>query len=90
MSNAAEIIIEKCGGHGVVAGICGVHITRVYRWTYPVEKGGTGGLIPTRHQTQLLKGARERGIDLKPEDFFSPELTSRPFPAAAGTAAEVA
>lgn len=70
MSNVAANIIGKCRGHAVVAEICGVHITRVYRWTYPVEKGGSGGLIPTRHQAQLLEGARERGIDLQPTDFF--------------------
>ncbi|KQO88923.1 hypothetical protein ASF33_20155 [Methylobacterium sp. Leaf92] len=70
MSSVAASIIAKCNGHAVVAEICGVHVTRVYRWTYPVEKGGSGGVIPTRHQALLLKGARERGIDLRPEDFF--------------------
>ncbi|UYW24875.1 hypothetical protein OKC48_16510 [Methylorubrum extorquens] len=72
MSSVAASIIAKCNGHAVVADICGVHVTRVYRWTYPVEKGGSGGLIPSRHQALLLKGARERGIDLRPEDFFDP------------------
>ncbi len=75
MSNVAAAIIAKCQGHTTVAEICGVHVTRVYRWTYPVEKGGSGGVIPTRHQGQLLKGARERGIDLRPEDFFEPANT---------------
>ena len=70
MSTAADIVIAKCGGHAVVAEICGVHITRVYRWTYPRERGGSGGLVPTRHQMQLLEGARKRGIDLRPEHFF--------------------
>lgn len=70
MSKVAATIIEKCGGHITVAEICGVHVTRVYRWTYPIEKGGSGGVIPTRHQAQLLRGARERGIGLMPEDFF--------------------
>ncbi|ARO53953.1 hypothetical protein B2G69_07175 [Methylorubrum zatmanii] len=72
MSSVAASIIAKCNGHAVVAEICGVHVTRVYRWTYPVEKGGSGGVIPTRHQALLLKGARARGIDLRPEDFFDP------------------
>ncbi len=70
MSNVADAIIRKCGGHQVVADICGVHVTRVYRWTYPREKGGSDGAIPTRHQAQLLKGARDRGISLTPVDFF--------------------
>lgn len=72
MSNVAAGIIEKCGGHAKVAEICGVHVTRVYRWTYPVAKGGSGGVVPTRHQAILLRGARERGIKLAPEDFFEP------------------
>lgn len=47
--------------------------TRVRRWTYPREKGGTGGLIPSDAQVVLLRGARARGIDLRPEHFF-PDL----------------
>lgn len=69
--NAAERIIKKCGGPTVVAGICGVHVTRVYRWTYDRERGGTGGIIPTRHQNRLLIGAMQQGIDLSPADFFT-------------------
>ena len=80
MSNVAEAIIRKCGGHAVVAEICGVHVTRVYRWTYPREKGGSEGTVPSRHQAQLLAGARARGIDLTPQDFF-------PAPEAEGAAA---
>lgn len=89
MSNVAAAIIAKCNGHAVIADICGVHVTRVYRWTYPVEKGGSGGVIPTRHQAQLLKGARERGIDLRPEDFFeAANADTTPAPAeSAGAAA---
>lgn len=72
MQSAAQAIIDKCGGHAVVAEICGVHVTRVYRWTYPRDRGGSAGSVPTRHQAQLLAGARARGIDLRPEDFFAP------------------
>ena len=71
MRSAAEIVIAKCGGHGAVVDICNVHITRVYRWAYPREKGGSGGLIPSRHQVRLLEAARERGFKLEPVDFFS-------------------
>ncbi|MGP9819229.1 hypothetical protein ACTZWW_04370 [Salinarimonas sp. NSM] len=48
----------------------GVNVSRVYRWTYPVARGGTGGVIPARHQAKLLTTARERGIELEPADFF--------------------
>lgn len=67
----AESIIAKCGGHDVVAQICGVNRTRVFRWTYPPERGGTGGFIPATHHQRLLSGARARGIDLRPEHFFA-------------------
>ena len=78
MTNVADTIIRKCGGHAVVADICGVHVTRVYRWTYPRDKGGGDGAVPTRHQAPLLRGARERGIDLRPEDFFEAAAHSEP------------
>lgn len=48
----------------------GADVSRVYRWTYPKEKGGTNGRIPTKHQQKLLDAARAEGIDLAPEDFF--------------------
>lgn len=70
MRNVAEQVIEKCGGHQAVAEMAGVHVSRVHRWTYPKERGGTGGLIPTQHQQKLLDEARDRGIDLGPSDFF--------------------
>jgi len=72
MSNAATNVIHKCGGHRIVAEMAGVDVTRVYRWTYPPERGGTGGVIPTRHHQELLRRARQRGIDLQPADFFDP------------------
>lgn len=76
MKTPAETVIEICGGHRVVADLCGVDVTRVYRWTYPAAKGGTGGLVPARHQAKLLKEARERDIPLEPSDFF--EVISDP------------
>lgn len=70
MQTSASRIIEKCGGHEAVAAMAGVHVTRVFRWTYPKERGGTGGIIPHRHQQTLLCKAREQGIALDPADFF--------------------
>ena len=70
MSNAAENIIQKCGGHKAVSEMAGVDVTRVYRWTYPRDRGGTGGLVPAKHHQTLLRRARERGLDLRPADFF--------------------
>lgn len=76
--NQAQRIIEKCGGGdagrgvAIVAEITGIHRSRIWRWTYPKERGGTGGTIPSNHQQEILVRARERGIDLTPEDFFEP------------------
>ena len=70
MSTAASRIIEKCGGVVMVAELVGVDVSRVYRWTYPRDRGGTGGVIPAKHQQRLMARAREHGIDLMPADFF--------------------
>lgn len=71
MSNPAARVIEKCGGHKVVAEMLGVHVSRVFRWTYPAERGGTDGEIPRKQQSKLLKRAKARGICLAPNDFFN-------------------
>jgi len=66
----AERIIEKCGGAAVVAELADVHLSRVHRWTYPKDRGGSGGVVPSQNQQRILDGARARGIDLAPSDFF--------------------
>ena len=71
----ASTIIEICGGFKAVAEITGRDETRVRRWTYPKEKGGTGGLIPTECQQALMSAARQSGGPLRPEHFF-PETNS--------------
>jgi len=43
----------------------------VRKWRLPKEKGGTGGMVPTDHAQRLLDEAQVRGIDLRPDDFFS-------------------
>ncbi len=70
MSNVAKKVIEICGGPRAVAEMVGVHVSRVHRWTYDRSRGGTGGRIPAARQQQLLREARRRGIDLRPEHFF--------------------
>jgi hypothetical protein len=76
MSNVAEVLIEKCGGHQAVAEMLGVDISRVYRFTYPKSKGGTGGLIPAWHMPTLIEKARLRGIEIGPDDFFPQRETA--------------
>jgi hypothetical protein len=70
MRTPADVVIEVCGGPRAVADMCGIDLTWVYRWTYPVERGGTGGTVPSKHQARLLKEARARGLALKPAHFF--------------------
>lgn len=77
MTNAASLVIAKCGGPKAVAEMVGVDVSRVHRWTYPTSRGGSGGLIPARHQNKLLIEARARGIDLRPEDFFDISITAQ-------------
>ena len=68
--NPAAAIVKKCGGAQAVADLVGVHVSNVHRWTYPRERGGTGGHVPARHQQAILDAARRLGIDLTPADFF--------------------
>lgn len=70
MLRPALTVIEICGGFRAVAEMTGRHETRVRRWTYARERGGTDGLIPAEMQQLLLDRAKERGIPLRPEHFF--------------------
>ncbi|RVD13953.1 MAG: hypothetical protein EOS73_34790 [Mesorhizobium sp.] len=65
----AKSIIAKIGIDNV-ARVTGKHVSRVYRWMSPKERGGTGGLIPQAAQPVILQFAVENGIDLSPADFF--------------------
>jgi hypothetical protein len=69
----ARTVLAKIGGVDVAAEVTGKHVSRIYRWTYPREKGGTGGVVPHDDATKLLAHAREKSIDLKAEDFFQAE-----------------
>lgn len=71
MKTATESVLEICGGPKAVAAMLGVDLSWVYRWTYPKESGGTGGLIPAKYQSRLLEEARKRDLPLRPEHFFA-------------------
>lgn len=67
----AKTIIEYLGGVQAVASIVNKHPSRVYRWTYPLEKReGCGGIIPLRDQKRILEFCEHHGIDLVRDDFF--------------------
>lgn len=69
--NPARAVIAKLGGPEVVAKLTGRDVSRVYRWMYPRERGGTDGVIPHQEAQKLLEHARANGVDLRPEDFFA-------------------
>jgi aspartate carbamoyltransferase catalytic subunit len=83
MLNPAAHIIAKCGGPEAVAAMVGIHPSNVHRWTYPKDKGGTDGRVPTRHHRKLIEAARAKGITLTPDDFFHGAATVTPAPAVA-------
>lgn len=74
MLEPAKTVIEICGGVDAVAEFTGRDRSRVFRWGYPREKGGSNGFIPAEVADVLLKKAWERG--LRPHHFFS-ELPER-------------
>jgi len=84
MDTTAERVIVKCGGYQTVAKWLGLSLAQVYKFTYSREKGGTGGVIPARHQPTLLRLARENDVALTPDDFFDIEPA---VPSASGAAA---
>lgn len=71
----AKSIIDKIGIETMHA-VTGKHVSRIYRWMYSKERGGTGGIIPQADAASVLAYARANEIDLSPADFFVfPEAT---------------
>jgi hypothetical protein len=66
----AASIIAQMGGVEAVALITKRHVSRVYRWMYPKENGGSGGIIPQAEAAKLLAHARDNRIKLNAADFF--------------------
>ncbi|KQS95353.1 hypothetical protein [Rhizobium sp. Leaf386] len=63
-SIVAKIGIPKC------AEITGKHVSRVYRWMAPREKGGTGGIIPFEDAATLIAHFEKNGIEFSHKEFF--------------------
>jgi hypothetical protein len=70
----AQRVIKKLGGPRRVADMLAMSTQAIYKWTWPVEKGGTGGFIPTRRQIELMVAAKQRGIILTKDDFFPKDV----------------
>jgi len=69
-NNPAEAITIFLGGAKSTAHIAGIKTPKVYNWSYPRHKRGSGGVIPAHRQVILLSYARAHDIDLQPGDFF--------------------
>lgn len=76
----ADRIIKKFGGV-LKLGIalknvgCGRSISTIHKWTYPREKGGTGGQIPTAILFDILQAAKLAKVKLTDEDLdFRPRV----------------
>lgn len=66
----ARSVIAKLGGPDAVRAITGKSLSRIYRWMYPADRGGTDGVIPHVDARKMLDHAKANGIDLSPADFF--------------------
>ena len=66
----AKHVISKCGGAREVNRITGRALVTIYKWCMSKPQGGTGGLIPSDVQQQLMAAARRGEVDLTPDDFF--------------------
>ena len=72
----AKSILDLIGVE-IAAKVTGKHISRVYRWTYPTKRGGTGGIIPHADALKLLKYARANRIALNETHFMQPPAVAR-------------
>lgn len=65
----AERVIAAFGGNTATAQALGCNRSTVFRWTLDMDKGGTGGRVPSQRQAKILAKAKELGIKLGPVDL---------------------
>lgn len=66
----ARSVIAAFGGVEKVSTITGKHVSRVYRWMYPKDRGGTDGFIPQAEAETLLAHAQHHNVPVTAESFF--------------------
>ena len=74
LATQAFRLLEKFGGaRGLVRALARVgeykNPSSVYRWLYPKEAGGTGGLVPSKMWPAIMRASRIEGVLLTPEDM---------------------
>ena len=72
----AASLIAAMGGLSSVANAANVSVTSVQRWRLPQRKGGTGGIIPAKYHTRLMKHAATRGVALPLAAFVDPKAAA--------------
>lgn len=80
----ADRILRKFGGPRRLAKLLkaidpntALNPSSIYRWRYPRDRGGTGGLIPTAAIPLIQKAAVVDGILLSQEDLYPGPVTKR-------------
>lgn len=66
----ARNVIDKLGGPSKTGRIVGRSHSAVCKWMVMPDQGGTGGLVPAKHQPRILAYAREHNIPLGPGDLI--------------------
>jgi hypothetical protein len=69
MYSQAQRIIRKFGGARRLARLLEFEASRVYKWTYPRERGGTDGLIPAAVVPRVQTLAELEKITLTESDW---------------------
>lgn len=66
----AAHVIEKCGGVVRVHELTGRATSSIFKWRWSKSKGGTGGVVPSEAQQELMAAVKRGEVDLTPADFF--------------------
>lgn len=69
MYSQAHRVINRFGGARRLARLLGFEPSRVYKWTYPREKGGTDGLIPAAVVPKVQALAELEKVTLSESDW---------------------
>ena len=65
----AELVIAKFGGVRPLARLLGLDHSTLCGWQRKAPKG-SDGLVPSRYHKPLLDLAKEKGIELTPDDLI--------------------
>lgn len=72
MTQAERVIARFGGAYQLAKALARAgtpwHPCSVYRWNYPKEKHGTGGIVPSNAWPAILNAARLAGIMITQED----------------------